>query len=148
MTLVTGGVRKTNLFVFGDDVGEERRVDLSVVSALLQADAVYLARFDFRRRVSGIHLFAGSATSEGEDMDQRHLEDTVFARLFLHQQVECFRFVSRGNHTIGNLSGDDLGSSDVARSRESNEIAKRGHPIRTYVTFSQICNNLLFRLKD
>lgn len=72
--------------------------------------------------------------SDDTELDGRgHLEDTVLASLFLLQHVERFRRVPWGDHTIGNLSGDDLCSREVAWRGESNEIAKRGHPIGTYV---------------
>ena len=57
----------------------------------------------------------GSATSEDVEMGRRgYLEDAVLASLFLLQHLERFRCVPWGNHTVGNLSRDDLCSGEVA----------------------------------
>lgn len=124
----------TCLFVLSDDVGKERCVDLDVVSALLQTDAVHLSRFSFRRSVRGVHLPMRSVTSEDAEMDrQGHLEDAVLPSLFLLQHVERFRCVTWGDHTVGDLSRDDLCSREVAWRRQSNKVAKGRHSIGTYV---------------
>lgn len=40
--------------------------------------------------------------------------------------------------SLTHLSGDDLGSRDVTDVRQSNEISKGGHPVRTYKDIFQI----------
>lgn len=48
---------ETYVFVLGNDVLEELGVDFCVVPALLEADAIYLARLHLWGRVRRIHLF-------------------------------------------------------------------------------------------
>ena len=49
-------VRWTYIFVFGDDVFEQCRSYLGIVSVLLQGNAVDLPRLHFPRNIIGVHL--------------------------------------------------------------------------------------------
>lgn len=51
------GEGRTYVFVLGDEIFKELRIDFNVVPALLEAHAIDLARFYLRGRVRRIHLF-------------------------------------------------------------------------------------------
>jgi hypothetical protein len=44
------------IFVFGDEVGKERGIDLGIVSFLLEVDPVHLSCFYLCRSVVWVHL--------------------------------------------------------------------------------------------
>ena len=56
------------LFVLGDDVGEQVRIDLSVVATLLERNAVYLAGLNVGGFVCGVDL--DNRKTSGQRVDE------------------------------------------------------------------------------
>lgn len=100
------------VLVLSHDVGEERRVDLDVVAALLEGDAVDLARLDV-----------------AWDVRRVHLQHAVLAALLLLEDLESLLLVAGGDDSVRYLAGDDLGGWDIDGVRESEEVTERRHAV-------------------
>ena len=51
------GGNGTNVFIFGNEIFEQRTIDLAVVPLLLEIYAVHLFGFNHRRHVGWVYLF-------------------------------------------------------------------------------------------
>eukprot|EP00128_Syssomonas_multiformis_P015055 Colp12_sorted_trinity150504_noHs@9989 len=100
------------LLVLGHDVSEEVLGDLEVVAALLHVDAEQLTGLKQRGLVGGVHR-----------------EDSVLAVLLLLEDLESCIVVGRRNHTIRNLTRDDLSSGGIASVREGDPVTEGGHAV-------------------
>ena len=102
-----------DVLVLGDDVVQHRHVDVQLVSALLEGDAEDLLALHRIRTVSRVDL-----------------DHVVVSVLFLLQDLQCLRLISRSDHAVGDLALDQLRGGDVAGIRQGNEVAEAGHTVR------------------
>lgn len=102
------------VLVLGDQVLEERGVNLDVVALLLHGKTIDLAGLHLLRLVVGIHL-----------------EDGVLAALLLPQELQSIGIVGGGNDTVRNLAGDDLGSDQVDGRGDGDPVTEGGHAVST-----------------
>ena len=73
------------LFVLGDDVGEQVRIDLSVVAALLERDAVYLAGLNVGGLVCGVDLdYHKTSRQQGNGLLELTISPRPEARSICH----------------------------------------------------------------
>lgn len=102
--------------VLGGDDGAEgaSRSDLGIVAVLGEVDAV-----------DGTHLLGGGLVLGV------HLEHKVLATLLLAEDLKSLLGVRRGNDTVRNLTGDDLGSGHIDLGREGNHVTEAGHTVGT-----------------
>lgn len=106
--------RLGQVLVLGDEVLEERGVDLDVVALLLHGKTIDLAGLDLLGLVVGVHL-----------------QDGVLAALLLPQELQSIGVIGGSNDTVRDLTGDDLGSNQVDGRGDGDPITEGGHAVST-----------------
>lgn len=106
--------RLGQVLVLGDEVLEERGIDLDVVTLLLHGETIDLAGLDLLGLVIGVHL-----------------EDGVLAALLLLQELQSIGIIGGGNDTVRDLAGDDLGSDQVDSRGDGDPVTEGRHAVST-----------------
>src|SRR3979409_1149580 len=97
----------TYVLVLGDQIGEQRLINLNIVALLLQGKAIDLTGFPRGRLIVRVHL-----------------EDTILSALLLAKNLKSSFLIVRSNDTVGNLTGNNLGSRNIDFIGKSNPITK------------------------
>lgn len=85
---------------------------------------------DVGRDVVGVHL--RTRKSDRDPSRQRqdvYLENTVLSTLLLAQNLQSFRLVSGGDHTVGDFPVDDPRSHGIHGVGEGDEVTERRHSV-------------------
>ena len=89
--------RIRNFFILCHNISKEIAVDFQLISSLLKSHTKYLFVLNRVRNVVWIDF-----------------DDVIFTTFFCFQDFQCFRLVTRSDHTIGNFTFDDFCCTYIA----------------------------------
>ena len=102
------------LFVFGDQIRQQRCIDLEIIPALPEGDAIDHLGLLRRGNVGFING-----------------DNVVIALALGLEDRQSLLAVAGGDDAIGNLPGDELGGGNVADIGKGHPVTEGAHPVRT-----------------
>ena len=98
----------TDVFIFSNEILEQRTIDFGVVPLLSEMHAIYLFGLNLGRDVGWIYLYVKSASTYRQNLKRHiYLEDTIFSGLFLLQHIQFLVRVTWSNNPIRDFARDN-----------------------------------------
>ena len=116
-----------NFFVLSHYIWEEIIIDLQFISSLLKGNTKYILVFCRCRNIIRIDL-----------------DHIVITFLFLCKNLQCFRFISRCDHSIRHFSLDQSCRINIADIRKRNKITEWRHTVCASCTCISTCKRRKF----